>query len=198
MRATIPFGTRKANSPVQDYAYVAGARNLTSPSTATPNTSTITPVAKPMFQSKTNVSFTTQTGPRFALNSTYKVPAPRIPPDTLHTDAACASSLAMEQHSALASELLTISTPYNAEAFKVSLEKAGLTSWYLNLVTDIQQGSPIGNPPALTHTFAPPNMNSALQHPEFVDAHIKEEVEAGHMSGPFTLDETHFIFKGHF
>jgi hypothetical protein len=41
-------------------------------------------------------------------------------------------------------------------------------------------------------------MNSALQHPQIVDEHIAEEVEAGRMSGPFTLNETHFIFDGHF
>jgi hypothetical protein len=41
-------------------------------------------------------------------------------------------------------------------------------------------------------------MKSALQHPHIVDEHIAEEVQAGRMSGPFTQDETHFIFNGHF
>jgi hypothetical protein len=104
----------------------------------------------------------------------------------------------MEHRNALASELYTITTPYKAKGFKIALEQAGLTSHYPNLLTDIPQGLPIGKPPLLTHTFVPPNMKLALQHPQFVNAHIPEEIEAGHMSGPFTLNKTHFIFKGHF
>jgi hypothetical protein len=126
------------------------------------------------------------------------VPATLIPPDTPHTDAACASSPTTERRNVLASELYRITTPYKAEGFRIALEENGLTSRYPNIVTDIKQGSPIGNPPQLTHSFIPPNMKSALQHPQIVDEHIAEEVQAGRMSGPFTLNETHIIFKGHF
>jgi hypothetical protein len=104
----------------------------------------------------------------------------------------------MEQRSAAASDLYRVITPYNAEAFHRALDTAGLTSRYPNLVIDIQQGSPIGNPLPVTETFVPPNMKSALEHPQFIDQHITEEVEAGRMSGPYTRDETHHIFGGHF
>jgi hypothetical protein len=121
-----------------------------------------------------------------------------IPPDTPLTDAACASSPTTERCNALASELYRITTPYKAEGFRIALEEKCLTSRYPNIGTDIKQGSPIGNPPQLTHSFIPPNMKSALQHPQIVDEHIAEEVQAGRMSGPLTLNETHIIFKGHF
>jgi hypothetical protein len=165
---------------------------------AMPSTSRTTQIAKPMYCSGTDTSSTIQMGQQFASNATCKEPVTLIPPDTPPTDAVCPSSLTMERCNALASELYRITTPCKAKGFRIALEENGLTSRYPNIVTDIKQASPIGNPPQLTHTFIPPNMKLALQHPHIVDEHIAEEVQAGHMSSLFTLDETHIIFNGHF
>ena len=40
--------------------------------------------------------------------------------------------------------------------------------------------------------------SSAMLRPAVVTDYISEEVVLGHMSGPFTKDETHTIFGGHF
>ncbi|KAF8527253.1 hypothetical protein JB92DRAFT_2699094, partial [Gautieria morchelliformis] len=47
-------------------------------------------------------------------------------------------------------------------------------------------------------TSIPPNMKSALDQPSIIDEHLQEEIEADCMSGPFTIDEAHTIFDGHF
>ena len=43
-----------------------------------------------------------------------------------------------------------------------------------------------------------PNLCSAMLQPGLVTNYISDEVLLGHMSGPFTLEETHWIFRGHF
>ena len=104
----------------------------------------------------------------------------------------------MERCSVLASELGELPTPYIAEGFKTLLHQTGLTSRYPNIVLDITQGSPIGNPTAPTETFIPKNMKTAHDMPHIIDEHIQEEISAGRMSGPFTVEEAHTIFGGHF
>jgi hypothetical protein len=52
--------------------------------------------------------------------------------------------------------------------------------------------------PALTNTFIPHNMPSANEQSERVDAHFLEELAAARMSGPYTVDEAHLLFHGHF
>ena len=42
-----------------------------------------------------------------------------------------------------------------------------------------------------------PNLVLARLQPDMVAGYIDEEVVLGNMSGPFTLEETHQIFKGH-
>jgi hypothetical protein len=63
---------------------------------------------------------------------------------------------------------------------------------------DISFSSPIGNPPPLTYTFIPENMPSALEHPLVIEAFLDEERVAGHVSGPYTIEEAFVFFGGHF
>ena len=46
--------------------------------------------------------------------------------------------------------------------------------------------------------FIPKNLPSATLLPEVISNEIAAELSAGHISGPFTLEEAHFIFDGHF
>jgi hypothetical protein len=151
---TIPFGIKTHNSPARGYVGDVEAKIPTSRQTATQSTSITTQTKKPMSRSETDTSSSTQTARPYASNSICKDHATLTPPDTPRTDAASALSLTMERRNALTSELYKITTPYNAEAFKIALEKTGLVHRYPNLVTDIKQGSSIGNP--LTHTHIHP------------------------------------------
>jgi hypothetical protein len=41
-------------------------------------------------------------------------------------------------------------------------------------------------------------MPSATKHSAGVDAHILDELKAGQMSGPYTIEQAHVLFRGHF
>ncbi|KAF8520042.1 hypothetical protein JB92DRAFT_1919195 [Gautieria morchelliformis] len=58
-----PLGTRRTSRPDRNSAYATGTSILISPPTATPSTTTITPIARLMFRSRTDASSTTQTAP---------------------------------------------------------------------------------------------------------------------------------------
>lgn len=73
-----------------------------------------------------------------------------------------------------------------------------LLECYPNITHDLIYGSPIGNPPPLTYTFTPPNMPSATEHSDMVDTHFLDELKAGRMSGPYTIEQAHTLFHGHF
>ena len=94
--------------------------------------------------------------------------------------------------------LYIIISPYIPSAWKCALDAANITHLFPNLVHDITFGSPIGNPPPLTQTFIPPNLASANIQPEIIVKELLDETAAGRMSGPFTVDDAHQIFKGHF
>ena len=89
-------------------------------------------------------------------------------------------------------------TPYNPDGWKLALSSSGLTCSFPNLVHDMTYRAPIGNPPPLTHTFIPHNLKSADIDPSYMDNFIQEELTAGHFDGPFSVEEAHEIFGGHF
>ena len=67
-----------------------------------------------------------------------------------------------------------------------------------NLVNDITFGSPIGNPPPLSRTFLPQNLPSAALYPHLINDELRTETHARRMSGPYTINQAHTIFRGHF
>ena len=140
----------------------------------------------------------TQMEPLHVSGSTWKVVAPKQVPVTMPTVAPSAPPPSMERLSALATELDKCPTPYIAEGFRKALEDSFLMVKYPSLVHDLIHGSPIGAPAPLTHMTIMPNLMSARLQPDVVTGYITKEVVLGHMSGPFTLEETHHIFKGHF
>src|SRR5882672_7662252 len=94
--------------------------------------------------------------------------------------------------------LYKVITPYVPEAWRQALLDVDLTQNYPNLVHDLEFGSPIGNPPLIDFTFTPKNLPSAEIMPDYITNLISGEVSAGHMDGPFSVEEAHLIYGGHF
>jgi len=137
----------------------------------------------------------------YVYGSMSRVTAPILGLPMLSTTALSAQTLGTRHAAApetnLASVLYKITTPYNSDGWVLALAHAGLSKKYPNLVNDIIYSSPIGNPPPLMHTFTPPNLPANL-NPMYIDCELKTEVDAGRMSGPFSIEDVHLIFRGHF
>lgn len=98
----------------------------------------------------------------------------------------------LTSHSAARVRALVV-TPYKADAWDDFLARYSLTMKYPNLSNSIRLGFRAGYPPDFISSFTPPNMPSALEHPEVLDAYILEELEAGRVSGPFTKSQIELI-----
>jgi len=83
-------------------------------------------------------------------------------------------------------------------AWHQALLNENLTHIYPNLIHDCSFGSPIGNLPPINFTFIPKNLPPADIQPEYITNLINEEIMSGHMDGPFTIEEAHTIYRGHF
>ena len=116
---------------------------------------------------------------------------------TLFTSAPCVTTLTTQWCNALETDYNRL-TPYRVEGWVTALHQCNLQQKYPNLVHDLMYGSRIGIPPLLSHTFIPPNMTSANEHAEMVDQHFQDELNAGRMSGPYTVPEAMHLFHGHF
>jgi hypothetical protein len=93
---------------------------------------------------------------------------------------------------------LKIIHPYDSDAFNSFLRKHNLLDFYPFLVTNLKEGFPLGEMPALTSTVIIPNHPSALQHPEVIDKYLTDEVVAGRMSGPFPCQQIRDLMYGDF
>jgi len=89
-------------------------------------------------------------------------------------------------------------TPYRPDAWRLALLAMGITHSFPNLVHDITHGAPISNPPLLTYTFMPNNLNSTNIDPLYMDKFIQDELDAGCFDSPFSFEEAHMIFGCHF
>ena len=89
-------------------------------------------------------------------------------------------------------------TPYIPSAWGSALRIANISHLFPHLVHNLSYGSPIGDPPPLYSTFTPKNLPSATILTDIIVNEICPELSTGHLSGPFTLDEVHIIFDGHF
>jgi hypothetical protein len=104
----------------------------------------------------------------------------------------------MERLTVLATDFKRVVTPYQAEGWYQALRDCQLLDRYPNLIHNIYYGSPIGNPPTPSSTFIPPNMTTTDLNPSFIDNYLAGEVAAGRMSGPYSIEEAHAFFGGHF
>jgi len=139
----------------------------------------------------------------YACSTMSEVSATTRPnPDMLSMHVPCAVTPNMGPRTAPETDfsniLYTVITPYNPQALQLALHEADITLSYPNLIHDLTHGSPIGNPPPLWYTFIPNNLTSANIHPEYITNLITAEVAAGHMDGPFTIEQAHIIYGGHF
>ena len=89
-------------------------------------------------------------------------------------------------------------TPYIPSAWCSALRIANISHRFPHLVHDLTYSSPIGDPPPLYSTFTPKNLPSATVLPDVITNEIRAELIAGRLSSPFTLNEAHIIFDGHF
>jgi len=94
--------------------------------------------------------------------------------------------------------LYKVVTPYKPLAWGLALHECCLLYTFPNLVHDLTFGAPNGDLPPLTYTFIPNNLKSAEIDPSYMDNFLASEVATGHIDGPFTKDQAHAIFNGHF
>ena len=91
---------------------------------------------------------------------------------------------------------LRIIHPYDTDAFEHFISKHDLTYSYSLLVMNLRHGFPLGEMPPLTDTVIFKNHPSALLHPDVIDKYLTDEFNAGHMSGPFSLQRIESILCG--
>ena len=117
-------------------------------------------------------------------------PAPSVVVQAMEPLTACETEL----HSVLYKHV----TPYIPSAWGSALRIANISHLFPHLVHNLSYGSPIGDPPPLYSTFTPKNLPSSTILPDIIANEIRAELSAGRLSSPFTLDEAHIIFDGHF
>ena len=93
---------------------------------------------------------------------------------------------------------LRIVHPYNIDAFKYFLSKHDLTYLYSLLVSNLRNGFPLEDMPPIIDTIIFKNHPSALLFTDAVDKYLADELTAGRMSGPFSLQYTEKILRGTF
>ncbi len=89
-----------------------------------------------------------------------------------------------------------IVTPYDAHALAIELDQLNITERYPLVVQNILTGFSLGNMPTLTESIIIRNHPSVAKHPKFVAEYIKGEVDAGRMSGPYSLGRVERILQG--
>ena len=94
--------------------------------------------------------------------------------------------------------LYKVLTPYVPETWRRALLDVGILQNYPNLIHDLEFSSPIGNPPSIGFTFIPKNLPSGEINPNYITNLIAEEVAAGYIDGPYSVEEAHVIYGGHF
>ena len=91
---------------------------------------------------------------------------------------------------------LKIIHPYDTDAFDHLLSKHCLTQFYLLLIQNLGNGFPLGKMPPLMDMVIFKNHPSTLLFSDIVDKYLADELAAGHMSGPFTLQCVENTLRG--
>lgn len=91
---------------------------------------------------------------------------------------------------------LSIVHPYDTDAFNYFFSKHDLTSFYSLLITNLKNGFPLGHMPPLLDTVIFKNHPSTFLHSDVVDKYLTDELDAGRMSGPFSLQHVENILHG--
>ena len=91
---------------------------------------------------------------------------------------------------------LRIIHPYDTDAFDFLISKHNLSYHYSLLVTNLRNGFPLGDMPSLTDTVIFKNHPSTLLYSDIIDKYLTDELHAGRMSGPFSLQSVERILHG--
>ena len=91
---------------------------------------------------------------------------------------------------------LRVVHPYDINAFEFFLSKHHLNYFYSLLVPNLRNGFPLGEMPPLTNTVIFKNHPSTLIYSDTVDKYLTDELTAGRMSGPFSLQHAEDILRG--
>ena len=91
---------------------------------------------------------------------------------------------------------LRITHPYDISAFETFISMHDLNFFYPLLVTNLRTGFPLGEMPPLTDTVIFKNHPSTLLHSDVVTQYLTDELDAGRMSGPFSLQQVENILRG--
>lgn len=136
----------------------------------------------------------TASDPFLSLTATNFLPYRDFSSTILHRDPLITSGEDLLDHSH--NIFLSIIHPYDTDTFDLFISKHALTSFYSLLVKNLRNGFPLGYMPLLTHTVIFKNHPSTLIHSDVVDKYLTDELDAGRMSGPFSLQHVESILRG--
>ena len=91
-----------------------------------------------------------------------------------------------------------MTTTYGAEEFEAVLTERGLLHRHVRLATRLRLGFPLGDMRPLEETFTPDNHKAGVDHLDFIQDYVREQVALGHMTGPYTQRQVHEILGSHF
>ena len=91
---------------------------------------------------------------------------------------------------------LRIVHPYDIAAFDHFLSKHDLKYFYPLLLPNLRHGFPLGEMPPLADTVIFKNHPSTLIYPDAVNNYLTDELSAGRMSGPFSLQYAEKALRG--
>ena len=91
---------------------------------------------------------------------------------------------------------LRIVHPYDIAAFDQFLSKNDLKYFYPLLLLKLRQGFPLGEMPSLADTVIFKNHPSMLIYPDAINNYLTDELSAGRMSGPFSLQYAEKALRG--
>lgn len=100
--------------------------------------------------------------------------ASQPPPDTLLSSAT------------LSPDLLIIKTPFIPDEWENLLNEITSFNKFSDVPNSLRFGFNMGVHTPPSHTYTPPNHNSALSYPDHVLSHIHNELSLGRYSSPFS------------
>lgn len=96
------------------------------------------------------------------------------------------------------SERERVITTYRAEGFEEVLRELGLLEQYPLLGARLRFGFPLGDMSPLVRTFTPDNHKAGVEHLDFIQEYLDEQVALGHMTGPYSRERVEEILEGPF
>jgi hypothetical protein len=90
-------------------------------------------------------------------------------------------------------DLLIVNTPFIPDEWEILLNSITPFNRFSDVPNSLRFGFDIGVHTPPTHTYTPPNHNSALSYPDHVLSHIHNELSLRRYSGPFSRSRLEFL-----